>query len=140
MSERQRIDIWLFRARFMKTRAAATRLVSEGGVRIVHDGVPRRLEKPSVEVANLPDFRPETAAACNAVRLSVAVAADGSLGVNGAPIDLAGLKAAAAKKNAACQYVAAPVNLAVAPGVPDKRAEEIRDALAGVIKNLALIE
>ena len=51
MSERQRIDIWLFRARFMKTRAAATRLVSEGGVRIVHDGVPRRLEKPSVEVA-----------------------------------------------------------------------------------------
>ncbi len=96
--------------------------------------------KPSVEVANLPDFRPETAAACNAVRLSVAVAADGSLGVNGAPVDLAGLKAAAAKKNAACQYVAAPVNLAVAPGVPDKRAEEIRDALAGVIKNLALIE
>ena len=59
--------------------------------------------KPSVEVANLPDFRPETAAACNAVRLSVAVAADGSIGVNGAPVDLAGLKAAAAKKNAACQ-------------------------------------
>jgi ribosome-associated heat shock protein Hsp15 len=51
LSERQRIDIWLFRARFMKTRAAATRLVSEGGVRIVHDGLARRLEKPSVEVA-----------------------------------------------------------------------------------------
>ena len=51
MSERQRIDVWLFRARFVKTRAAATRLVSEGGVRLVHDGVPRRLEKPSVEVA-----------------------------------------------------------------------------------------
>lgn len=95
---------------------------------------------PSAEVANLPDFRPETAAACNAVRLSVAVAADGSLGVNGAPVDLAGLKAAAAKKNDACQYVAAAVNLAVAPGVPEKRAEEIRDALAGSIKNLTLIE
>lgn len=51
MSERQRIDIWLFRARFTKTRAGATRLVAEGGVRIIHDGVPRRLEKPSVEVA-----------------------------------------------------------------------------------------
>ena len=51
MSERQRIDVWLFRARFVKTRAAATRLVSEGGVRLVHDGRPRRLEKPSVEVA-----------------------------------------------------------------------------------------
>ncbi len=50
MSERQRIDVWLFRARFAKTRAAATRLITEGGVRIVHDGVPRRLEKPSVEV------------------------------------------------------------------------------------------
>ncbi len=50
MSERQRIDVWLFRARFVKTRAAASRLVSEGGVRLVHDGVPRRLEKPSVEV------------------------------------------------------------------------------------------
>lgn len=50
MSERQRIDVWLFRARLSKTRAAAARLVSEGGVRLVHDGVPRRLEKPSVEV------------------------------------------------------------------------------------------
>lgn len=50
MSERQRIDVWLFRARFVKTRAAAARLVTEGGVRLVHDGVPRRLEKASVEV------------------------------------------------------------------------------------------
>lgn len=51
MSERQRIDVWLFRARFAKTRAAASRQVSEGGVRIIHDGLPRRLEKPSAEVA-----------------------------------------------------------------------------------------
>lgn len=95
---------------------------------------------PSVDVASLPDFRPETAAACNSVRMSVAVAADGSLSVNDAAVDMAGLKAAAAKKNAACQHVAAAVNLAIAPGVPDKRADEIRDALAGAIKNLALIE
>jgi ribosome-associated heat shock protein Hsp15 len=51
LSERQRIDVWLFRARFARTRADAARLISEGGVRIVHQGVPRRLEKPSVEVA-----------------------------------------------------------------------------------------
>jgi ribosome-associated heat shock protein Hsp15 len=50
LSERQRIDVWLFRARLTKTRADAARLISEGGARIVHDGVPRRLEKPSVEV------------------------------------------------------------------------------------------
>lgn len=50
MSGRQRIDLWLFRARFAKTRAAAARLITEGGVRLVHDGVPRRLEKASVEV------------------------------------------------------------------------------------------
>lgn len=47
---RQRIDIWLFRARLCKTRADASRLVSEGGVRLMHNGQPRRLEKPSVEV------------------------------------------------------------------------------------------
>ena len=46
----QRIDVWLFRARLCKTRADAARLVSEGGVRLVHNGQTRRLEKPSVEV------------------------------------------------------------------------------------------
>jgi ribosome-associated heat shock protein Hsp15 len=50
MSARQRIDLWLTRARFAKTRAAAARLVTEGGVRLVHNGQPRRVEKPSVEV------------------------------------------------------------------------------------------
>lgn len=47
---RQRIDLWLYRARLLKTRAAATRLVSEGGVRLAQGGALRRLEKPSVEV------------------------------------------------------------------------------------------
>ncbi|MBL8542227.1 MAG: RNA-binding S4 domain-containing protein [Hyphomonadaceae bacterium] len=48
---RQRVDVWLFRSRLAKTRAAAARLVSEGGVRLIRDGASRRLEKPSVEVA-----------------------------------------------------------------------------------------
>ncbi|MBX9745863.1 MAG: RNA-binding S4 domain-containing protein [Hyphomonadaceae bacterium] len=50
MSERQRVDVWLFRARLAKTRAEAARLVSEGGVRLVHNGQARRLEKPSAEI------------------------------------------------------------------------------------------
>ncbi|UPT62668.1 MAG: S4 domain-containing protein [Hyphomonadaceae bacterium JAD_PAG50586_4] len=50
-AQRQRVDLWLHRARLAKTRAAAARLISEGGVRLVHDGLARRIEKPSVEVA-----------------------------------------------------------------------------------------
>ena len=46
----QRVDIWLWHARFTKSRAAATRLVGEGGVRLMRDGSSRQLEKPSVEV------------------------------------------------------------------------------------------
>jgi len=51
MNQRQRVDVWLFRARLAKTRAEAARLVSEGGVRLVHNGQARRLAKPSAEVA-----------------------------------------------------------------------------------------
>lgn len=53
MSEpRVRIDVWLWRARLVKTRAAASRLVSEGGVRVVRqDGASRALDKPSAEIA-----------------------------------------------------------------------------------------
>jgi ribosome-associated heat shock protein Hsp15 len=50
MSMRQRVDVWLFRARLVKTRSDAARLVTEGGVRLMHQGQTRRLEKPSVEV------------------------------------------------------------------------------------------
>jgi ribosome-associated heat shock protein Hsp15 len=47
---RQRVDVWLYRARLTKTRAEAARLISEGGVRLVRDGQSRRLEKPSAEI------------------------------------------------------------------------------------------
>lgn len=50
MSARQRIDLWLYRARLCKTRAAASRLVAEGGVRLVQGASSRRLDKPSSEV------------------------------------------------------------------------------------------
>jgi ribosome-associated heat shock protein Hsp15 len=48
---RQRIDVWLHRARFAKTRAAAARLVTEGGVRVVRDGASRQIDKPSAEIS-----------------------------------------------------------------------------------------
>jgi ribosome-associated heat shock protein Hsp15 len=50
VSARQRVDVWLHRARFAKTRAGAARLITEGGVRLVRDGQGRRLEKASVEL------------------------------------------------------------------------------------------
>lgn len=89
---------------------------------------------------SLPDYRPETAAACNSVGLSVTYAQGGAITVNGAASDMDGLMAAAARKNAACPNAPAVVNLSVAPGVPPRDAESLREKLAGAIVNLALSE
>lgn len=45
-----RIDVWLWRARFAKTRALAARLVEGGAVRLTQNGVQTRLDKPSRSV------------------------------------------------------------------------------------------
>ena len=42
-----RIDIWLWRARFFKTRSLAARFVEEGRVRLHRGGGELRLDKPS---------------------------------------------------------------------------------------------
>lgn len=42
-----RIDIWLWRARFAKTRTLAAAMVERGAVRLTHNGVQTRLDKPS---------------------------------------------------------------------------------------------
>ena len=42
-----RIDVWLWRARFVKTRGLAAALVERGAVRLVHQGRETRLDKPS---------------------------------------------------------------------------------------------
>ena len=42
-----RADVWLWRARFFKTRTLAARYVEEGRVRITRAGVEGRLDKPS---------------------------------------------------------------------------------------------
>jgi ribosome-associated heat shock protein Hsp15 len=42
-----RVDVWLWRARFCKTRTLACRLVESGQVRITRAGQQSRLDKPS---------------------------------------------------------------------------------------------
>ena len=42
-----RIDVWLWRARFVKTRGLAAALVERGAVRLTHNGRQTRLDKPS---------------------------------------------------------------------------------------------
>ena len=42
-----RIDIWLWRARFVKTRGLAADLVEKGAIRLTHHGRQTRLDKPS---------------------------------------------------------------------------------------------
>ena len=42
-----RVDVWLWRARFAKTRGLAADLVERGAVRLTHQGRQVRLDKPS---------------------------------------------------------------------------------------------
>jgi ribosome-associated heat shock protein Hsp15 len=42
-----RIDVWLWRARFAKTRGVACELVEAGRVRLIRSGQETRLDKPS---------------------------------------------------------------------------------------------
>ncbi len=42
-----RIDVWLWRARFFKTRSLAARIVEDGRVRLTRGGQETRLDKPS---------------------------------------------------------------------------------------------
>jgi ribosome-associated heat shock protein Hsp15 len=42
-----RIDVWLWRARFFKTRSLAARVVEEGGVRLQRGEARHPIDKPS---------------------------------------------------------------------------------------------
>jgi ribosomal 50S subunit-recycling heat shock protein len=42
-----RADVWLWRARFCKTRTLAARLIDEGRVRLTRAGQETRLDKPA---------------------------------------------------------------------------------------------
>ncbi len=50
MSSTCRIDVWLWRARFARTRSAAAAMVEAGSVRLTHNGSQTRLDKPSRSV------------------------------------------------------------------------------------------
>lgn len=45
-AETCRIDVWLWRARFFKTRSLAARMVIDGRVRLLRAGAGIRLDKP----------------------------------------------------------------------------------------------
>jgi len=45
-----RIDIWLWRCRFFKTRNLATTVVSKGRIRVTSHDITRRISKPSALV------------------------------------------------------------------------------------------
>ena len=47
---RMRLDVFLLRARFFKTRTSATEAVEGKGVRIERDGQVRRVDKPAIPV------------------------------------------------------------------------------------------
>jgi ribosome-associated heat shock protein Hsp15 len=42
-----RVDVWLWRARFFKSRSLAARFVEDGRVRLSRAGLEARLDKPS---------------------------------------------------------------------------------------------
>ena len=46
-AETCRVDVWLWRARFFKTRSLAARIVEQGGVRLSRGGATISLDKPS---------------------------------------------------------------------------------------------
>jgi ribosome-associated heat shock protein Hsp15 len=48
---RMRIDVWLWRTRFYKTRSLAASAAEAGGVRVERDGQVRRIEKASAGIS-----------------------------------------------------------------------------------------
>jgi ribosome-associated heat shock protein Hsp15 len=45
-----RADVWLWRARFFKTRSLAARMIEQGGIRLARGGARMPLDKPSRSV------------------------------------------------------------------------------------------
>jgi len=45
-----RADVWLWRARFFKTRSLAARVIEAGGVRVTRSGLGAGVDKPSRQV------------------------------------------------------------------------------------------
>lgn len=69
MSERMRLDVWLWRARFFKTRALAAAEIAAGGVRLGRAGQVRRVDKPGEAVGPGDDLAFRAGAGLTAVRI-----------------------------------------------------------------------
>jgi ribosome-associated heat shock protein Hsp15 len=51
-TDRARLDVWLWRARFFKTRALASSFIAGKGVRLERGGLPvRKIDKPGYDIA-----------------------------------------------------------------------------------------
>ena len=57
-ASRMRLDQWLWRARFFKTRTQAAEAIASAGARIERDGLVRRIDKgaTTVEIGDLVNF------------------------------------------------------------------------------------
>jgi len=49
-SQDVRIDVWLWRARFFKTRSIASEFISKRGIRITRNGLTRKTDKPGTRI------------------------------------------------------------------------------------------
>lgn len=50
MADTARLDVWLWRARFFKTRTLAADHVRGRGLRLSHNGQTRRIDKPATAI------------------------------------------------------------------------------------------
>ncbi len=50
--DRMRLDVWLWRTRFFKTRTAASAAIESEGARVERDGQVRRIDKPATLVSS----------------------------------------------------------------------------------------
>lgn len=48
--EGQRLDVWLYRTRFFKTRRLATKMITKGKIRITRNGQTERTTKPHFKI------------------------------------------------------------------------------------------
>lgn len=54
--ETVRLDVWLWRARFFKTRSLAMNHITKKGVRITRHGITRKVKKPAVTITSGDDL------------------------------------------------------------------------------------
>lgn len=85
-------------------------------------------------------LKPETLAGCNAVKLDIDLGSDGAIKLNGDVSGMEGVKAAAVKKDAACQNAPAMVTYSYDAIAPAATRDAIKLMLKQTIVHLTLTE